>query len=187
MFRYIFMYNFLLILYHFWLMYMNHIYMHNNIYVCGQKCGEMSLAIKRNALVAFLAQQSSESIPSTLDRRPTGHHSLVCGGWLRPRPPWKFKSIVISWKSIFECKPFASDLVLPDGSEQFDYGLSQSWLECLLRQKKCGIKIHRKGNFDPYWQRHRPHFPQVNVPEEIASENLIDGGNLPAGVVENEV
>jgi hypothetical protein len=75
-----FIYNFLLILYHFWLMYMNHIYMHNNIYVCGQKCGEMSLAIKRNALVAFLAQQSSESIPSTLDRRPTGHHSLVCGG-----------------------------------------------------------------------------------------------------------
>jgi hypothetical protein len=31
--------------------------------------------------------------------------------------------------------PFASDLVLPDGSEQFNNGLSQSWLECLLRAK----------------------------------------------------
>lgn len=70
-----------------WLMYMNHIYAHNN--VSGQKCGEMSLAIKRNALVAFLAQQSSESIPSTLDRRPAGHHRLVRRGRLRPRPPAK--------------------------------------------------------------------------------------------------
>jgi hypothetical protein len=52
---------------------------------------------------------------------------------------------------------------------------------------KFGIKINQQGNFDPYWQRHRPHFPQINVPEEIAPENLIDGGNLPAGVVENEV
>lgn len=53
-------------------------------YICTSMCVDKyvarcnSLAIKRNALVAFLAQQSSESIPSTLDRRPTGHHGLEC-------------------------------------------------------------------------------------------------------------
>jgi hypothetical protein len=36
------------------------------------------------------------------------------------------------------------------------------------------------------WQRHRPHFPQIDIPEKLAGCDLRNGRNLARRVVENK-